>query len=89
MVKSRIKAARKRELLKETNSVKDEVIISMYAVGVVIDFEEDCILLDGERIEWDWKPKWRAIKARLKKGVEEKWEEEYLKKQMQSEIFQK
>ena len=49
--KSRIKAARKRELLKETNSIKDEVIISMYAAGAVIDFEEDCILLDGERIE--------------------------------------
>ena len=51
MVKSRIKVARQRELLKETNSIKDEVIISMYAAGAVIDFEEDCILLDGERIE--------------------------------------
>ena len=59
MVKSSnkwIKAARKKELLKETKSFKDEAITSMHAVGTVIDFEEDCILLDGERIEKDWKP---------------------------------
>ena len=30
-----------------------------------------------------------TIKARLKKGVEEKRKEEYLEKQMQSEIFRK
>ena len=39
----------------------------MHALGTVIDFEKDSILLDGERIEKDWKPIWRAIKARLKK----------------------
>ena len=56
MVKSSnkwIKAAWKRELLKETNSLKDKAITSMHAVGTVIDFEEDCIFLDGERIEKD------------------------------------
>ena len=70
MVKSShklIKAVWKRELLKETNSIKDEAITSMHSVGTVIDFEEDCILLDEERIEKDWKPTWRAIKTRLKK----------------------
>ena len=36
-------AAWKRELLKEINSIKDEAITSMHAVGTVIDFEEDCI----------------------------------------------
>ena len=61
----------------------------MHAVGTVLDFEEDCILLDGERIEKDWKLTWRAIMARLEKGVEQKRSEEYLDKQMQSEIFQK
>ena len=50
----RIKAAWKRELLKETNSIKDEAITSMHAVETVIDFEEDGILLAGERIEKDW-----------------------------------
>ena len=56
MVKSSkkwIKAARKRELLKETNSIKDEAITSMHAVGTMLDFEEGCILLAGIRIEKD------------------------------------
>ena len=58
MVKSSnkwIKAAWKRELLKETNSIKDEAITSMHAVWTVLDFEEDCILMDGERTEKDCK----------------------------------
>ena len=66
------KAAWKRELLNKTNSIKGEVIASMHAVVTVIDFEEDYILLEGERIEKDWEPTWRAIGARLKKGVQEK-----------------
>ena len=92
MVKSSnkwIKAAWKRELLQETNSIKDEAITLMHAVRTVLYFEEDCILLDGERIEKDWKLTWRALKARLKKGIEQKRREEYLDKQMQSEIFRK
>ena len=54
-----IKAAWERELLKETNSVKDEAMTSMHAVKTVLHFEEDCILLDGESIEKDWKLTWR------------------------------
>ena len=84
-----IKAARKRELLKETNSIKDEAITSMHAVGTMLDFEEGCILLAGVRIEKDWKLTWRAIKAVLKKRVEQKQKQEYLEKQLQSEIFRK
>ena len=53
----------------------------MHAVGTVIDFEEDCMLLDG-RIEKDSKTTCRTEKARFKKGVEEKRKEEYLEKQM-------
>ena len=92
MVKSSnkwIKATWKIELLKETSSIKDEAITSMHSVGTVLDFEEDCILLDGERIEKDWKLTWRAIKSRLKKDVEQKRREEYLDKQIQSKIFRK
>ena len=81
-----IKIACERELLKETNLIKDKAITSMHAVQTVIDFEEDFILMDGERIEKDWKPTWRAIKARLKKGVKEKQKEDYLEKKMQSKI---
>ena len=55
MVKSSnkgIKAAWKRELLKETNSIKDEAITSMHAMGMELDFEKDCILLDGIASYW-------------------------------------
>ena len=92
MVKSSnkwIKAVWKRELLKETNSIKEEAITSMHAVRSVLDFEEDWILQDGERIEKHWELIWRAIKARLRKGVERKRREEYLDKQMQRGIFRK
>ena len=92
MVKSSnkwIKAAWKRELLQEINSIKDEAIKSMHAVETVLDFEEHYILLYGERIEKDWKLTWRARKARLNKVVEQKRREKYLDKQMQSEIFRK
>ena len=58
----------------------------MHAKGVVIDFEEDYILLDAERIQNDWKLPLKAKKKRLKKNVEEK-HKEYLGKQVQSEIF--
>ena len=67
----------------KTNSIKDKAITSMHAVGTIIDSENTCILLGEERIEKDWKPTWKAIKARLKKSFEEKRKEEYLEKQMQ------
>ena len=54
--------------------------MSMYALAMVIDFEDNCILLDGKK---------KAIKSMLNKGIEEKRIKEYLEKQMQSQIFQK
>ena len=56
------------------------IIIIIIIIIIITDFEEDCILLDGERIEKYWKPTWTAIKARLKKGVEQRRKEEYLEK---------
>ena len=69
--------------------MKGKAITSIHTVGTVLDFEEDYIFMDGERIEKDQKPTWRAIKARLWKDVEKKRKEEYLEKQMQSEICRK
>ena len=51
MVKSSnkwIKVAWEREWTKETNPIK---IAWMHTVGTVIGFEEDCILLDGEKTQ--------------------------------------
>ena len=50
----------------------------MHAMGMVTEFKEYCIFLGRESIEKYWKPTWRAIKARLKKDVEEKRKEKYL-----------
>ena len=90
MVKSSnkwIKAAWTRELLKETNSIKEKAITSRHAVRTVIDFEEDCILLDGERIEKNWKPTRTLIKARLKRSVEQKRREEYRRNKCKARYF--
>ena len=73
----------------KTNSIKKKAITSMHAVGTIIDSENTCILLGEERIEKDWKPTWKVIKARLKKSFEEKRKEKYLEKQMQGDIFWK
>ena len=75
-----------KRITKRKQFIYAEAITSMQ---MKINFDEDCILLDGERIEKDWKPTWGAIEAKLKKGVKEKRKEEYLEKQMQSEIFRK
>ena len=56
------------------------IMIIIIIIIILTDFEEDCILLDGERIEKYWKPTWATIKARLKKGVEQRRKEEYLEK---------
>ena len=56
------------------------VIIMIIIIIIITHFEEDCILLDGERIEKYWKPTWTTIKARLKKSVEQRRKEEYLEK---------
>ena len=56
------------------------IIVIIMIIIIITHFEEDCILLDGERIEKYWKPTWATIKARLKKGVEQRRKEEYLEK---------
>ena len=56
------------------------IIVIIMIIIIITHFEEDCILLDGERIEKYWKPTWTTIKARLKKSVEQRRKEEYLEK---------
>ena len=56
------------------------IIVIIMIIIIITHFEEDCILLDGERIEKYWKPTWTTIKARLKKSVAQRRKEEYLEK---------
>ena len=46
-------------------------------VGVEIPFEKGNIWIDGELIDGGWKPAWKRLKEKLKKGVKNQRVEEY------------
>ena len=48
-----IKAAWRSETRKESNSVKDEAIGTIKAVGKTLDFEGESVILEGEKINGD------------------------------------
>ena len=50
---------------------------TMEDVEVEIKFEEGNIQIDGELIEEEWKPTWKKLKERLKKGMEKQRIDEY------------
>ena len=43
----------------------------MEKVGVRLKFEDNAIQLDGERIEQEWKPTWKRVKAAIQKGTKQ------------------
>ena len=45
-----IKAAWRSETMKESNSIKDEAIGTIKAVGKTLDFEGEPVTLEGEKI---------------------------------------
>ena len=49
----------------------------MKAVGKTLDFEGESIVLEGAKINGDWKQIWTKVKTCLKKGVEEKRNEKF------------
>ena len=84
-----IKAAWRSETMKESNSIKDEAIGTIKAVGKTLDFEGESVILEGEKINGDWKQTWTKVKTCLKKGVEERRREIYYQKEMQSAVYKK
>ena len=72
-----IKTAWRRETLKEGNSIVTEAIKTMADVGVRIQFEEGNVLVEGEIIERGWKPTWKRLKNKLKRGVKARRIESY------------
>ena len=75
--------------MKESNSIKDEAIGTIKAVGKILEFERESVILEGEKINGDWKQIWTKVKTCLKKGVEERRREVYYKKEMQSTVYKK
>ena len=72
-----IKAAWRSETMKECNPIKDEAIGTLKAVGKTLDFEGESVIIEGEKINGDWKQIWTKVKTCLKKGVEERRREVY------------
>ena len=64
-----IKAAWRREQLKEENAIIAECLTIMEE-GARMRFEGDNLRLDEQLIELEWKPTWRKVKTALKKGLE-------------------
>ena len=62
-----IRAAWRRERMKEENAIVTEAVKIMEDVGVRIQSEEGSILIDGDVIEGGWKPAWRSLKENGKK----------------------
>ena len=82
------KAAWKREIMKENNSIKDEAII-MQSKGKTGEIKGESKILEGNILDKACKQAWKLVKSCFKKGTEEKKEEDYHQKEMQSEIYKK
>ena len=82
-----IRAAWRSEMMKEENAIVTEAVKIMEDVGVRIQIEEGSILIDGEVIEGGWKPTWRSLKEKRKKGVKARRVESYQAKQQQSKVY--
>ena len=59
----------------------------MEDVGVEIQFEEGNIRIDGELIDGGWKPAWKILNEKLKKGVKNQRIEDYGTKDQQSKLY--
>ena len=82
-----ISAAWRRENTKEENSIVEEAMKTMEDVGVEIQFEEGNIRIDGELIDGGWKPAWKRLKEKLRKGVKNQRIEQYRTKEQQSKLY--
>jgi len=82
-----VRAAWRRETIKEGNAIVEEVMKTMEKVGVNMQFEEGNIQTDRELIDGGWKPAWRRLKQKLKQGETNQRIEDYGLKEQQSKIF--
>ena len=87
LTNSWIRAAWRREMMKEENAIVTEAVKIMEDVGFRIQFEEGSISINGEVIEGGWKPAWRRLKEKWKKGVKARRIESYQAKEQQSKVY--
>ena len=82
-----IQASWRRETLKEENAVVTEARTTMEEAGITLEFKNNMIQLNGEKIDQEWKPTWRRVKSELKKGARQKRIETYQSKEQKSQFF--
>ena len=61
-----IKKAWKQETRKESNLIKDEVILTMQIRGKLVKFVED-MKIEGKIQDREFKPSWKQVKKSFKK----------------------
>ena len=81
-----ISAGWRRKNTKQGNSIVEEAMKTMGDVGIEFQFEEGNIQIVGELLDRGWKPAWKRLKEKLKKGVKNQRVEEYETKEQQSKL---
>ena len=59
----------------------------MEDVEAKIQFKEGNIWIDGELIEEGWKPAWKKLKEKLKRGMKKQRIDEHGRKEQQSKLY--
>ena len=59
----------------------------MREVGVEVEFREEEVWKDGEKMEKEWAGCWAELKKGMQNGYTEKLKNDYKKKGMQSQVF--
>ena len=82
-----IRIAWKREYNSEYKSLKREAEQALREVGVEVQFREEEIWKDSEKMEKEWAGCWAELKKGMQNGYTEKLKNDYKKKGMQSQVF--
>ena len=76
-----IKAPWMREIQKEENVIISEAMKIMEEIGIAIQFQDGCTLIEDEIAEGDWKVAGKGLKDILIKGIRDKRINQYAEKE--------
>ena len=78
----------KRECDSEYCSVKREAEQTLAEYGMEVTFNKKGVTINGESMTAPWKTCWRKLKEELMKGMNNNKKAEYIKEEMQSNVYQ-
>ena len=79
-----IRVAWERGYNSKHKSFKREAEQALREIGLEVDYREEEIWKNGEKVEKDWSGCWKELKYEMKRGYEEKLKNECKEKVMQS-----